>query len=100
MQPRLHTIYVAPLIVPSSTLSNSIKFSVVNLIGVYKWMVWCMMFNATFSNISAILWQSVLLVVGFTSTYAGYWDQFLVLDLIPSWITLKIIKIVFLLVLR
>jgi len=66
----------------------------------FNWMVWCMMFNATFSNISAILWQSVLLVVGFTSTYAGYWDQFLVLDLIPSWITLKIIKIVFLLVLR
>ena len=29
---------------------------------VLKWMVWCVVFNATFSNISVISWQSVLLV--------------------------------------
>ena len=28
----------------------------------HGWLVWFMVFNATFNNISAILWQSVLLV--------------------------------------
>jgi hypothetical protein len=29
---------------------------------IYGWIDWFMVFNATFNNISAILWQSILLV--------------------------------------
>ena len=44
------------------TLLMDLSSSCIIDLGVMFNLVWCVVFNATFNNISAISWQSVLLV--------------------------------------
>ena len=58
---KIYCIIINPLFVYEIAVTQTAKLANNSITGLRLW-VWLMVFNATFNNISVILWRSVLLV--------------------------------------